>query len=358
MSQQFHPLTIESVEPLTDDAITVRFCRPEGEAFRFKPGQYLTLKRCIDGDALMRAYSICSSPKEGLKVGIRRQQGGRFSTHAFETFAPGEVVEALPPEGNMTVALDAAHARGYLLIGAGSGITPLLSIARSVLEEEPASTVTLIYGNRRTGTMMFREALCALKNAHLQRFMWINVFSQEAQEAPLLNGRIDNRLGAALHGRLLDVTGYDEFFLCGPEGMISEVTRGLRGLGIDESRIHFELFFASAVDAQRVVARHQARAARYGDQICQVAVKAGGRTTEFELASDGESILDGALNAGIDVPFSCRGGVCATCKARIVEGDVEMDLNHVLDDGQLSQGLILTCQAHPVGGRVVMDYDV
>ncbi len=358
MSLQFHPLTIESVEPLTDDAVAVSFRCPEGEAFRFKPGQYLTLRRTIDGESLTRAYSICASPKEGLKVGIRRQKGGRFSTHAFETFAAGDVVDALPPAGNMTADIDATHALGYLLIGAGSGITPLLSIARSVLEEEPGSTVTLIYGNRRTGTMMFRDALCALKNAHLERFMWINVFSQEAQEAPLLNGRIDNRLGVALHGGLLDIASYDEFFLCGPEAMISGVTRGLRGLGIDESRIHFELFFASAADAERVVARHQARAARYGDQICRVAVKARGRTTEFELASDGENILDGALSAGIDVPFSCRGGVCATCKARLVEGDVEMDLNHALDDAQLAQGLILTCQAHPVGGRVLVDYDV
>jgi ring-1,2-phenylacetyl-CoA epoxidase subunit PaaE len=358
VSQQFHPLTIESVEPLTGDAIAVRFRCPELEAFRFEPGQYLTLKRTIGGEVLIRAYSICSSPREGLRVGIRRLQGGRFSTHALETFAPGDVVEALPPEGNMTVTLDARHARGYLLIGAGSGITPLLSITRSVLEEEPGSTVTLIYGNRRTGTMMFREELCALKNAHLERFMWINVFSQEEQEAPLLNGRIDNRLGAALHGGLLDMTSYDEFFLCGPEAMISGVTRGLRGLGIDESRIHFELFYASAADAEIVVARHQARAARYADQICRVAVKADGRTTEFELASDGENILDGALAAGIDVPFSCRGGVCATCKARILEGEVEMDLNHALDDAQLSQGLILTCQAHPVGGRVLVDYDV
>jgi ring-1,2-phenylacetyl-CoA epoxidase subunit PaaE len=358
VTQTFYPLTIESVEPLTDDAIAVRFHTDAPEAFLFKPGQYLTLKRCIDGEELIRPYSICSSPRQGLRVAIRRLQGGAFSTHAVKTFAAGVVVEALPPQGNMTVTTDAASARGYLLIGAGSGITPLLSIARSVLEEEPASTVTLIYGNRRSSTMMFREDLCGLKNAYLQRFMWINVFSQEAQEAPLLNGRIDNRLGAALDGRLLDIAAYDEFYLCGPEAMISGVTRGLRGLGVAESRIHFELFFASAADAEMVVARHQARAARYGDRVCRVTVKAGGRTTEFELPSDGENILDGALNAGIDVPFACRGGVCATCKARIVAGDVEMDLNHALDDAQVSQGLVLTCQAHPVGERVLVDYDV
>jgi ring-1,2-phenylacetyl-CoA epoxidase subunit PaaE len=353
----YHALTIETVEPLTADAIAVRFAPTHESAFVFEPGQYLTLKRQVDGEELVRCYSICAAPGDGLRVGIKRIEGGRFSNHAHDTFAPGEVVEVLPPAGNMTVAVDAGHEKSYLLIAAGSGITPILSIAKAVLLGEPKSTVTLIFGNQRTATMMFRDDLCALKNAHLDRFMWINVFTRERQEADVLNGRIDNRKGTALNERLIDIPAFDEFYLCGPEAMISEVTRGLRGVGVEESRIHFELFLASAEDAKQVIDKHHARAAQYGGQVCEMAVKADGREIEFELATDGENILDGAMEAGLDLPFSCKGGVCATCKARLIEGQVEMDLNHALDGSQLAQGFILTCQAHPVSARVVVDFD-
>ena len=357
MKTTYWPLTIEAVEPLTADAIAVCFNTPEDPDFLFEPGQYLTLKAVVDGEQLVRCYSICAAPGDGLRVGIKRIEGGRFSNHAHATFAPGGIVEALPPAGDMTVAIDPRHEKNYLLIAAGSGITPIFSIAKAVLRGEPDSRVTLIFGNQRTATMMFRDELCDLKNAHLDRFMWINVFTRERQEAELLNGRIDNRKGTALNDRLIDIAGFDEFYLCGPEAMISEVSRGLRGVGVPESRIHFELFFASAEDAKQVIDKHHARAAQYGDQVCAVVVKADGRETEFELASDGENILDGAMDAGLDLPFSCRGGVCATCKAKLLEGRVDMDLNHALDGGQLEQGFILTCQAHPVSGRVVVDFD-
>lgn len=357
MNTAFHELTIDSVEPLTADAIAVRFSARPGAPFSFEPGQYLTLRRTVDGEELRRCYSICAAPGEGLRVGIKRIDGGLFSNHAHATFAPGEVVESLPPAGNMTVSVDPRHENNYLLIAAGSGITPILSIAKAVLHGEPRSRVTLIYGNQRTGTMMFREELCALKNAHMDRFMWINVFTRERQEADVLNGRIDNRKGTALNERLIEITGFDEFYLCGPEAMISEVSRGLRGVGIDEGRIHFELFFASAEDARQVIDKHHARATRYGDQVCEVVVKADGRETTVALATDGENILDGALDAGLDLPFSCKGGVCATCKARILEGEVDMDLDHALDAHQLDQGYVLTCQAHPVSKRVVVDFD-
>ena len=353
----YQQVTIQAVEPLTADAIAVRFAPADTQSFAFEPGQYLTLKRVVDGEELVRCYSICAAPGDDLRIGIKRIEGGRFSNHAHDRFKAGDVVEVLPPAGNMTVAVDAANRKNYLLIAAGSGITPILSIAKAVLRGEPGSRVTLIFGNQRTATMMFRDDLCSLKNAFLERFMWINVFTREKLEAEVLNGRIDNRKGTMLNERLIDITGFDEFYLCGPEAMISEVSRGLRGAGIEEERIHFELFFASAEDARQVIDKHHARATQYGDQVCEVVVRADGRETSFELATDGENILDGAMDAGLDLPFSCKGGVCATCKAMLLEGEVDMDLNHALDPTQLEQGLILTCQAHPVSQRVVVDFD-
>jgi len=196
-----------------------------------------------------------------------------------------------------------------------------------------------------------------VKNAYLDRFQWLNVMSREQQDAAVLNGRIDNRKGAELNKHLIAIRSYDEFFLCGPEAMISEVSRGLRREGIEEVRIHYELFHASADDARRVIERHHARAELFGGRVAEVRARVGGRETSFELAADGANILDGALNAGLEAPFSCKGGVCATCKARLVEGEVEMDLNHALSETEVKAGYVLTCQAHPLSARVVVDYD-
>lgn len=357
MSRGFDTLTVESVEQLTRDAIAVQFARPS-TPIEFLAGQYLTLRQTIDGEPVTRSYSLCAAPGEALRIGIKHIPGGLFSTFAHEHLRPGSVLESLPPDGSMTFVPTPGARRRYLLIAAGSGITPILSILRTILRDEPDSDVTLIFGNRSAASMMFRDELCALKNRYLARFMWLNLFSREDQDAPLLNGRIDNRLGVRLHQRLMDMRSFDAFYLCGPEAMISEVTRGLRGLEIESSRIRFELFLRSAEDARAVVARHEARARRYGDQLCSVSVTLDGRTSTFELATDGENILDGALDAGLEVPFSCRNGVCATCRARVLEGQVEMDLNHALEPAQLEQGMVLTCQAHPVTARVVLDYDV
>ncbi|MEZ5595649.1 MAG: 2Fe-2S iron-sulfur cluster-binding protein [Pseudomonadales bacterium] len=356
----FLPLTVSHVHREPNDMLQVTFDVPAAsrERFRFTQGQYLTLRATIDGTEVRRSYSICAGVDEPLAIAIKQVDGGMFSNWAHTNLRPGVTVETQPPTGDFQVAIDPASTRSYLCIAAGSGITPILSVMRTVLAREPHSQVTLLYGNRRSADIAFREALCWLKNAYLTRFQWINVFTREPQAAEILNGRIDNRKGGQLNRQLIDIRGYDEFFLCGPEGMISEVSRGLRGQGIVEDHIHYELFFASAEDARRAIERHHERARKHAGLTTDVRVRAGGREIALELTADGQNILDGALAAGLDLPYSCKGGICATCKARLLEGDVEMDVNRALSERQLDAGYILTCQAHPVSSRVVVDFDV
>ncbi|MGR8920340.1 MAG: 1,2-phenylacetyl-CoA epoxidase subunit PaaE [Gammaproteobacteria bacterium] len=356
----FNPLSVAEVRRETEDAVCVSFDVPPelADAYRFRQGQYLTLRRTIDGEELRRSYSICSGVDEGsLKVAIKALQGGRFSTWANTELAAGDAIEVMPPDGSFTSALDPAHEKSYLCIAAGSGITPILSIVKSVLATEPLSQVTLLYGNQRVASIMFRDELDRLKNRYMSRFQLIHVLSRENRDVDILNGRINNRKGAELCRNLLDLDAVDEFFLCGPEAMVSEVSRGLRGAGVDEAKIHYELFGASAEDAARAVERHHERARRFGGKLCRVTVRADGRETHLELTPDGENVLDAALDAGIDLPFACKGGACATCKAKVVEGEVEMDVHHALEDAELAAGYVLTCQAHPVSENVVIDFD-
>lgn len=356
----FQRLTVAAVLKETDNAVCVTFDVPAAmkDTFRFSHGQYLTLKSIIDGVEVQRSYSICSCVDDpDLRIAIKHVEGGAFSTYANESLCAGDVLDVLPPAGTFTCELNPENEKIYLCIAAGSGITPIVSIVKSILAREPKSEVTLLYGNQRVASIMFREELEQLKNRYMSRFQLIHILSREVRDIEILNGRIDNKKGGELSQRLLDLQGTDEFFLCGPEGMISEVSRGLRASGINESRIHYELFGASADDAAVVVEKHHARARRLGGKMCSVTVKADGRETEFELSADGENILDGAMDAGLDLPFACKGGVCATCKAKILEGQVDMDLNHVLDQRELDDGYVLTCQAHPVSDKVVIDFD-
>ena len=254
---EFHTLRVAGVRRLTDDSVCIRFDVPADlqDKFQFAQGQYLTLRREIEGEDIRRSYSICSGIGDGaLEVAIKAVPGGRFSTFANEALAVGDELEVMPPDGTFTTPLDPGAARNYLCIAAGSGITPVLSIVKSVLATEPESQVTLLYGNQRVQSIMFREELDRLKNRYMARFQLIHVLSQEQRDTDILNGRIDNRKGAELCRNLLDLQAVDEFFLCGPEAMISEVSRGLRGNGISEARIHYELFGASAEDAAAVLA--------------------------------------------------------------------------------------------------------
>jgi ring-1,2-phenylacetyl-CoA epoxidase subunit PaaE len=358
---EFYPLTISNKVNETDSAICLSFDVPNElkEQYQFVQGQYLTLRATINGEEVRRSYSICSGLDDNdLSVAIKRIDGGVFSNFAHDELNAGDSIDVMVPQGEFHTPLDAGNSKNYMCIAAGSGITPMMSIIKSVLSREPNSRVTLIYGNKNSATVMFKDALSFVKNRYMTRFNWINVLSREEQDAEVLYGRINNRKGAELQAsKLMDINATDEFFLCGPESMISEVSRGLRDFGVDESHIHYELFFASAEDAQAVIEKHHERAKQYAGKVSNVSVKVAGRTTKFELAATGENILDGALNIGADLPYSCKGGVCATCKARLLEGKVEMDLNHSLTDQEVEEGMILTCQAHPLTDDVVVDFD-
>lgn len=356
----FHALTVAELQRETDDSVCLTLAVPPElkDKFRFRQGQYLTFRRELDDQEVRRSYSICSGvDEEALRVAVKAIPGGRFSTFANDVLRVGDVLEVLPPTGTFSTVLDPTQDRNYLCIAAGSGITPILSIVKSILAVEAASHVTLLYGNQGVATIMFREALDRLKNRYMSRFQLIHVLSREKRDVDILNGRIDNRKGAQLCRHLLDLDSVDEFFLCGPESMIAEVSRGLRGSGIDERKIHYELFGASAEDAAVAMVRHQERARRFGGRTCAVTVKADGRETRLELTPDGQNILDAALEAGVDLPYACKGGACATCKARLVRGEVDMDVRHALEDGEIAAGFILSCQAHPVSAEVYIDFD-
>ena len=360
MGKHFHPLKISELQQDTDRAVVLNFEVPQdlADTFVFRQGQYLTLRADIDGETVQRSYSICSGLDDGeLRVGIKHVDDGVFSSWANQQLLAGDTIEVMAPRGNFFTELDPATARNYLCISSGSGITPVLSIIKTLLAREPECKVTLLYGNQRTATMMFRNELAFLKNRYMQRFHWINIFSRETQEAEILSGRINNRKGGELNQRLIRIRDFDEFFLCGPEAMISEVSRGLRSEGIEEDHIHFELFASSAENARKAVERHHARARKHKGEISRVTVISSGREYDFELNADGENLLDAGLNNGIDLPFSCKGGVCATCKARLIEGKVDMDLNQALGPDEIEKGFILTCQSHPISEKVVIDYD-
>jgi ring-1,2-phenylacetyl-CoA epoxidase subunit PaaE len=357
----FYPLSVSEIRPETDSAVCITFDVPDEfkEEFRFVQGQHLTLKKVIKGEEVRRSYSICSGVDEGkLQIGVKKIEGGLFSTFANSELKVHDTIEVMPPRGEFYTSLDASNAKKYLCICAGSGITPILSIVKSILSCEPLSSVTIVYGNQMSSTVMFKNELGFLKNRYMARLNWLNILSREQQDAKVLFGRIDNKKGGELNrANLIDIVNTDEFFLCGPESMISEVSKGLRDLGIDESKIHYELFFSSPEDAKAAIVKHNDRAKRLAGRVSEIDVKVGGRSIHFDLLAGGENILDGALRHGADLPFSCKAGDCATCKARLLKGEVEMDLNHSLTAQEVKDGFILTCQSHPVSEHVVVDFD-
>ncbi|MFT5116605.1 MAG: ring-1,2-phenylacetyl-CoA epoxidase subunit PaaE [Kiritimatiellia bacterium] len=362
LDTQFYPLTISNVQPETDDSVCVTFSVPEEHKakFSFIQGQYLTLRADVDGEDVRRSYSICSGINDGhIRVGIKRVTDGVFSNYFNDQFNVGDTVEVMPPQGNFYSELNESNSKRYMCLAVGSGITPMISIIKSVLESEPKSTVTLIYGNRRSNTVMFKEELSFVKNAYLDRFVWVNIMSQEDQGSDVLNGRIDNQKGVDLQvHKLIDIKSTDEAFICGPESMMSEVSHGFRLEGLDESQIHFELFASSAEDSAERMRKAKQRVQKFGEQkTSKVSVKADGRTIQFDLATVGENILDAGMANGIELPYACKAGVCSTCKAKLVEGEVDMDVSHGLEPHEVEAGYILCCQAHPISDEVVVDFD-
>ena len=353
MAQHFHRIPVAAVTPEADDAVAVRLEVPPElkAAFAFKPGQHLTLRRVLNGVDERRSYSLCSGVLDDQwRLGIRTVPGGAFSTWANESLRAGEELECMTPDGSFSPALDAAHAKHYLLIAAGSGITPLLSIARSVLSVEPQSQVTLLYGNRRFSSVMFREDLEDLKNTYLQRFSLHHVFSREPQEIALANGRLDADKLRDFLSVLIPAPTLDDVFLCGPNAMLDALVPVLREAGIAEDAIHVERFGVDVVPATERAPAAQGPEAR-------VTVIADGVTRELRLATDGVSILDAARDAGLDLPFSCKSGVCSTCRARLQDGTVQMTRNFALMQSDLDAGFVLTCQAHPTSEAVTISFD-
>jgi len=358
----FYPLTIADVRPETDTAICVTFDIPDNlrDKFRFIQGQFLTLKTAIDGEEVRRSYSICSGINDGhMRIGIKRVKGGRFSNFANDNFKAGKCIEVMPPQGSFYSELNPANAKRYMCLAAGSGITPILSIIKSTLSLEPGSRVSLIYGNRRSSSVMFRDELSFIKNRYMDRFQWINIMNEEDQGADLFNGVIDNRKGHQLaRHKLIDIRSTDDAFICGPEAMMSEVSRGFRIEGLKDSQIHYELFANSPDDSRTMLQKAQQRIADYGEEKrSRVTVVMDGRAVDFELATVGENILDAGLHNGLELPYACKAGVCSTCKAKLVKGRVDMDITHGLEPREVESGYILTCQAHPLSEEVVVDFD-
>jgi len=351
---RFHRLHIEEVKRETADAISLTFAIPaELKAdYAFSPGQYLTLRSLVDGEDIRRSYSICSGPDDGeLRIAIKRVDGGSFSDWATKKLKAGDEIDVMTPTGRFGIALSPGEARILVGFAAGSGITPILSIIRSALSREPKSRFFLFYGNRSTSDMLFGEELADLKDRFLDRFSVFHVLSQEVQDIELLNGRLDAEKVRILLSRLVPMASIDHAFICGPSGMSETIEALLRDGGISPDRIHVERF-VSAFGGKPKAPVALAATASHKTAVLIV----DGQRKEVPVA-EGEAVLDAALRAGVDLPYACKGGMCCTCRAKLIEGQAEMDANYSLEPWEMKAGFILTCQAHPVSERVTIDYD-
>ena len=351
---RFHSLEISDVRRETADSVSIAFRVPEElrEAFRFVPGQYLTLRSDIAGEDCRRSYSICSGLDEAeLRVAVKKVDGGRFSCFAHSALAPGMRLEVMPPEGRFT-AEPGSRPRRLALFAAGSGITPMLSIARTILEREPQSRIALFYGNRTTQSIMFREALDDLKDRHLGRFAVFHVLSRESQDIDLLNGRLDAEKIGLLARTLVPPEETDGYFLCGPYGMVEDGRAALIAAGADPARIKVELF---TTDGAPAPARRPAAAEKAGEGA-RVECVLDGVTYALDVAPD-THVVDAAHEQGVELPYSCKGGMCCTCRCRLVEGEVTMDVNYSLEPWELKAGFVLACQSRPLTPRVRLDFD-
>ncbi len=354
---KFYPLTVADVQRETRDAVAVTLEAPaeHKDAFQFKQGQYLTFRRMIDGEEIRRSYSICAAVQEpNLRVGIKKVPGGRFSTWANEQLAPGEVLEAMPPMGSFFVPLDPANEKYYVAFAGGSGITPVLGIIKTTLLAEPKSSFTLFYGNRASSTIMFREELEDIKNSNLGRFQLVHVLDREKQEIELFNGILDRAKCDLLLKHWVNAADVDTAFICGPEAMMLQVSEALQAAGLDKQQIKFELFTSQAQKGPRKV---QPQPASKVENACHATVVIDGRARSFDMQKGTHTILDAALEEGLELPYACKGGVCSTCRALLSEGEVDMDANFALEDYEVKRGYILTCQSYPITDKVVVDFD-
>jgi ring-1,2-phenylacetyl-CoA epoxidase subunit PaaE len=357
MAVHFHTLKVKAIKKETADCVSISFHIPENlqKEFAFQQGQNITLKKNIEGEEVRRSYSICAAPFENeLKVAVKKVAGGKFSSYANDILQEGDELEVLPPTGKFNCLLNPAHKKEYVAFAAGSGITPILSIIKTTLQTEPNSSFTLVFGNRSRASIIFFEELEGIKNKYLQRFNFINILSREKTDAPINYGRINAEKLTDL-SRLINYQKTDEFFICGPEAMLFCVKDFLEQRGIDKKKIHFELF---GTPGEKKPTDNKPQSIESTGPKSKITVKLDGRSFDFDLAFNNESILDAALQQGADLPFACKGGVCCTCKAKLIEGKVAMDVNWGLEQEEIEQGFILTCQSHPKTEKVVVDFDI
>lgn len=357
MAVHFHSLKVKDVKKETPDCISVAFEVPSSlkEEFSFEQGQNITLKKVIDGEELRRSYSICTSPFENeLRIAIKKVEGGRFSSYANDVLKINDFLDVLPPTGKFNTRLNSENKNDYLAFAAGSGITPVISIIKTTLQAESNSSFTLVFGNKGRNSIIFFEELEGLKNKYLNRFNFINILSRERTDAPINSGRINKQKLNDLD-RLINYKGVHDIFICGPEEMIFCAKDFLEEYGIDKKKIHFELF---TTPGQKHATSRKVQETDNSGPKSRISIKLDGRSFDFDLGFDNESILDAALKQGADLPFACKGGVCCTCKAKLIEGEVEMDVNWGLEHEEVEQGFILTCQSHPKTEKVVVDFDI
>ena len=360
-----HPLRVAAVEPLTDDAVSIEFqVPPDLEAdYEFIQGQHVSLRCAEAGDDIRRSYSICTAAGSGtLRVAVKCLPGGVFSTYARDRLQPGDVVEVVTPTGRFNIPLDPAQARSYAMVAAGSGITPIMSIIATVLKREPLSNVTLLYGNRTVGDIMFLEELEDLKNGHAERFALYHVLSREEQDVELFHGRLDRERLTTFLDALIPPPSVDEWFLCGPRPMIDAARALLLERGVDAGHIHFELFHTESVEAGRRTTAGASAPTKPGagsaaSSPAEVTIILDGRRSTFSLDRDGDKVLDAALRVRADAPFACKGGVCGTCRAKLLSGTVAMEECYALEQHEIDDGFVLACQSHPTSDRVVLDFD-
>ncbi|MEO6219272.1 MAG: 1,2-phenylacetyl-CoA epoxidase subunit PaaE [Ginsengibacter sp.] len=357
MALHFHPLTVKSIQRETPDSVSIAFDIPENlkKEFTFKQGQNITIKKTINGEELRRSYSICSSPLDSeLRVGIKKVFDGSFSTYANTQLQAGEVLQVMPPSGKFYTELDSSNEKKYVAFAAGSGITPILSIIKTTLATEPQSAFTLVFANRNHISIMFKDDLEALKDMYIHRFSLHYILTRERMETDINFGRIDEQKCNQLNS-LIPFNSVDEFFICGPQEMTFCIKGFLEKQGVDKNNIHFELFTTSV---KKRTALYHTAIVKQNDEVSNITVKLDGRSFNFNLDYNSNNILDAALAEGADLPFACKGGVCTTCKAKLIEGKIEMEVNYGLEPEEVDTGFILTCQSHPRSKKVVVDYDV
>ena len=355
---EFHNLKVADIYKETEDTSVVTFEIPSElyEAFKFRQGQHLTLKADIDGEDVRRSYSLCSSPiEQQWKVAVKLIPGGKFSTYINEELKTGDQLEVMAPSGTFGVPVKPEDSKNYLFFAAGSGITPVLSMVKTHLKAEPNSTCKLFYVNKTAKSIIFKEELEQLRNKYFGRFEIYYFLTKERRDIELFNGRFDDEKMKVLTTTFIDIPDTNEVFLCGPEKMVNYVSEYLINAGLPKELVHFELFVTGLTEED---IKRAERLAQQNVEGTELTIVDGGKEFSFTMTKEYDNILDAALGAGADLPFACKGGVCSTCKCKVVEGSVEMKINYALDDKEVSQNLVLSCQAVPTTDKVVVDFDV